>query len=115
MNADRKPLLRPVLIIALLGIILAAAFILFRVFMPTRPEPAPERPSLPTRWQGRQCRPMATLAAPGNDYSVQVVLAEGQAQTPTPLVEPVATGEPLTSDEIEAIFNRAPGSARLPR
>ena len=114
MNADRKPLLRPVLIIALIVIIIAAAFIFLRVFMPNPPRTGAKTPNPANTLAGTPVPADGSSAASGNDYSVQVALAEGQAQTPTPLVEPVATGEPLTPQEIEAIFARLPGLPASP-
>ena len=114
MNADRKPLLRPVLLVTLIVIILAAAFMLFRFFMPTHPVTGAGTLRPANTLAGTALPSEGTPAASVNDYSVHVALAEGQAQTPTPLVEPVAIGEPLTPDEIEAVFNRLPGLPASP-
>ena len=114
MNAERKSIFSPVILIATIVIILAAAFITLRIFMPNPPGSGAKTPVPANTLAGTAAPADGGSAASGEDYSVQVALAEGQAQTPTPLVEPVASGEPLTPQEIEAIFARLPGLPASP-
>jgi hypothetical protein len=44
----------------------------------------------------------------GDEYGIEVDVSEGQAQLQTPVPLPVATGEPLSPQEVEDIFSRLP-------
>ena len=44
----------------------------------------------------------------GQDYGIKVGLSGGQLQQTTPVPMPVATGEPLTPEEIDTLFSRLP-------
>jgi alpha-2-macroglobulin len=105
MKTDRKPLLNSQSIIALTGILLAAALIV-GVVACTRPDSGESTPMITNTPAEPGDGSAASLS--GGDYRVEISLSEGQARAETPTPEPVATGEPLTPAEIEALFGRLP-------
>jgi hypothetical protein len=47
-------------------------------------------------------------AGSGEEYGIEVDVSEGQGQLQTPVPLPVATGEPLSLQEVQEIFSRLP-------
>ena len=108
MNADRKPWFSFKRLIALIVIIPAVYLTIFKIVVPNLPgkgetTPMPFPIDSGTAEPGEQ-----SVGNYGDDYDLQVGLSAGQAQAQTPLPQPVATYEPLTPQEIEAIFARLP-------
>jgi len=105
MDANRKPFFG-FKRLAVLGIlILAAALIIFKGILPNLPGKGVPTPMTNT--------PVVSPGEPngvsnGETYNVAVRLSEGQALVQTPVPLPVLTGEPLTGEEIQSIFDRLP-------
>ena len=108
MNADRKSWFTYKRLIALLVIIPAALLIIFKIIVPNLPGKGESTPMPFTIKTGTVESGDGNALNSGDDYSIQVGLRAGQAQTQTPVPMPVATSEPLTPGEIEAIFARLP-------
>jgi alpha-2-macroglobulin len=107
MKPERKSLFTPWRIIALVVILLISALLVFKFVVPyfsgTR-----ENTPMPYTIDSGNSAPGENAAQAGEGRGAEVGLSEGQPQVQTPAPRPVATGEPLTSQEIEAIFARLP-------
>jgi hypothetical protein len=108
MNADRKPWFTYKRLIALIIIIPATLLIIFKFIVPKFPGKGETTPMPYTINSGTVESGEQNVENSGDDYSIQVGLGAGQAPAQTPQPIPVATYEPLTSQEIEEIFARLP-------
>lgn len=104
MNTDQKPATNrnyAILFIAL--IVLAFCGVLFKVI----PIISKYHEKTPMSYTIEKNTPVPGTKT-GEDYNVDVGLSEGQAQTESPEPRTVTSGEPLTSEEVAAIFARLP-------
>jgi uncharacterized protein YfaS (alpha-2-macroglobulin family) len=108
MNVDRKPWFTYKRLIALVVIIPAAIWIIFKIIAPNFPGKGEKTPMPFTIDTGPAGPGESNAINAAYDYNIQVSLSEGQAEPQTPVPMPVATYEPLTPQEIEAIFARLP-------
>ncbi len=93
-------------VLTLGGIILlvcASGIVLLKRFQPTSPAPGKSN-SIPVLNQENMSEPIAQ----GDRYNIGIRLSEGQARPQAAETNPVATGEPLSADEIEPILSRLP-------
>ena len=100
MNENRLHLPDPKRMAALIVVILAGALISLNACTPSLPGTGGNTPMPDTS--------QPATGKPAENYGVDVGVSQGQAQAQTPVPQPVATGEPLTPQEIEAIFERLP-------
>ncbi len=108
MNADRKSWFTYKHLITLFVIIPAAILIIFKIIVPNFLGKGENTPMPFTIDTGTAEPGERNALNTGDDYSIQVGLSAGQTQPQTPAPMPVATHEPLTPQEIEAIFARIP-------
>jgi uncharacterized protein YfaS (alpha-2-macroglobulin family) len=108
MNTDRKAWFTYKHLIVLIVIIPIAIFIIFKIIVPKLPGKGENTPMPLSIETGTVESGERNALNTGNDYSIQVGLSVGQAQSQTPMPIPVATSEPLAPQEIEAIFARLP-------
>ena len=94
-------LLGSVAILALVGVVVAAG-----LFISLRNQPAPggRTQDIPLDNGGTTIQGGTGTMQTGEER-LTISLSEGQAQPQAPLAVPVATGEPLSDEEIEAIMN----------
>ncbi|NTW08722.1 MAG: Ig-like domain-containing protein, partial [Anaerolineaceae bacterium] len=108
MNTDKKSWLNPRNAFVMIVIILAVIGLTYKAVTLIRPAIGGTTPMPYTIDKGTPEPGNGIAGKSGEDYSVKVGLSEGQAQTETPEPRTVTTGEPLTSEEIAAIFARLP-------
>jgi uncharacterized protein YfaS (alpha-2-macroglobulin family) len=109
MNTDNKPRSAARRILAPVGILLAVALVVFGFLSLGSPGSGEETPMPYTI--GNASAGSGDSGRTGDEYSIKVGLSQGhaRAQTPTSLPAPTGTTEPLTPEEVDAIFNRLPG------
>lgn len=96
------------LTLVIAGILSAAivgGFFLYRQFTPT---PASPTPTLPTEGVTATPSPSAEPGEAGRKYGIQVNLSEGRPGAEVVESLPLATGESLSGNEIQAILDRLP-------
>jgi alpha-2-macroglobulin len=108
MNTNRKLTLNPKVLIALFIVIVAGALILFTLSRSELPFTGADTPMPYTIDKGPEGTGNGNADGSGDEYGIEVGISEGQAQLQTPVPLPVATGEPLTPQEVEVIFSRLP-------
>ncbi len=108
MNTDTKPSSNPRNVIILIVLMLISFCIAIFKLVPILSKYSEKTPMSYTIEKETPEAGDGVAGKNGEDYSVKVGLSEGQAQTETPEVLTVTTGEPLTSEEIAAIFARLP-------
>ena len=108
MNPDRKSWFNYKYLIVLIFIIPAAILIIFKIILPNFPGKGENRPMPFTINLGTAEPGERNALNAGDDYNIQVGLSAGQAQLQTPVPKAIATYQPLTPQEVEAIFARLP-------
>ncbi|HWR65203.1 MAG TPA: Ig-like domain-containing protein [Bellilinea sp.] len=105
MTADRTPLFSFKRLLALIVVLAAGIFIVYKIAAPKVPDIGE---STPMPYTINSENGPAGESSTGKDYNLIVGLSAGQAQQATPVPLPVVTGEPLTDEEIAGIFERLP-------
>ena len=108
MDANQKPNLNPKWIIALIVLVVAGALILFTLSRSGLPATGANTPIPYTIDTGPAGTGEGNDEGSGEEYGIEVDVSEGQAQLQTPVPMPVATGEPLSPQEVDDIFSRLP-------
>jgi hypothetical protein len=108
MKTDRRPFPRPKYLIAIIGFILAGSLIILWIAAPKLLRTGGNTPMPYTIDTGTPEPNESSAGKTSGDYRVEVGLSEGKAAPQKPVLLPVATGEPLTPGEIDAIFARLP-------
>jgi len=106
MNASLThfPRAKQIVLLVVVGLLILACAMPFVTTVPNNATATP-RPK-PTS--------TSTAGQPGEAYSMSIRLSEGQAQPQTAAIRPVATGEPLTAEELEQILARLPSMPAVP-
>ena len=108
MDTNRKLITNPKILAALVVFIVAGALILFALSRSGLPSSGENTPMPYTVDTGPQGTGEGNDEGSGDEYGIEVDVSEGQAQLQTPVPRPVATGEPLSPQEVEDIFSRLP-------
>ncbi len=114
MDAERKPLFTPKFLLIILVVIVAGAWFAFKVILPNISGGGEKTPPPSDSSTGASTSGGLAAGGIGQVFNIKVSLSEGQAlqQTPEPML--VVTGEPLTLEEITAIFDRLPALPASP-
>jgi hypothetical protein len=105
MDTDRKPFLSRKLFVAAISTIVLAIAIGVLVTTSGIPGFKEKTPMPPTN--GTEIAGTGDEQS-GEDYEISIGLSSGQPQQTTPIPMPVATGEPLTPEEVDNLFSRLP-------
>src|SRR5574340_1395740 len=114
MDTNRKPWFTFKRLLVLIAIILAGTWLVLKVIVPNLPGGDQKSPSTSGSTAGSSENGGISAGSIGGIFSIAVRLSEGQAQLQTPVPMPVVTGEPLTLEEIAAIFDRLPALPASP-
>ncbi len=108
MDTNRKLIPNSKILASLVVFIVAGALILFALSRSGLPSTGENTPMPYTIDTGPAESGTGTSEADKGEYGIEVDVSEGQAQLQTPVPLPVATGEPLSPQEVEDIFSRLP-------
>ena len=112
MNAKRNKYLIALVIVVALFLI---GLIIIKFVVPNLPGKGGITPMLSgTPSNTTQAGETSTVRAGEEEYGVNIGLSEGQPQLKTPIPLPTTSEEPLTSQEIDAIFARLPDLPVVP-
>ena len=108
MDNNRKLHFNPWLVVAIFSVILVGALLFIGSRNPLFPNTGADTPIPYKIDTGTEGSATGTNQGSGDEYGLEVGVGEGQAHLQTPVPLPVATGEPLTSQEVDDIFARLP-------